>query len=121
MQRAIDFVKENRKILVIAALIVVLVAVIYFVGKSGSGEEQSAAASAQEKSATETKLMSILSAIDGVGNTDVMITETDGVISGVIIVCEGADRIMVRNDILNAVSTALNVDKSIIAVYTMKS
>ena len=48
-----------------------------------------------------------------------MITEEEGVVTGVVIVCEGAHRIMVRNDILNAVSTALNINKNIIAIYSM--
>ena len=48
-----------------------------------------------------------------------MITENEGKILGVVIVCEGADNIMTRSSILNAVSTALNIDKKIIAIYSM--
>ena len=48
-----------------------------------------------------------------------MITENDGQIMGVVIVCEGANNIMTRSNILNAVSTALNIDRKIIAIYSM--
>lgn len=119
MRRVLDFVNENKKIIVVVVLIIILVGTIYFIG--GLGKEESSGVSATtDKSATELKLTSILSAIDGVGATEVMINETNEQITGVIIVCEGADRIMVRNDILNAVSTALNIEKSIIAIYAMK-
>ena len=50
-----------------------------------------------------------------------MINESENGIPGVVIVCVGADNIMTRNDILNAVSTALDVDKKIIAIYSMKN
>lgn len=119
MRRAVDFVKENKKIIIVVVLIIVLIAVVYFIKKS-DGKETVQTVGEVNKSVTEVKLTAVLSSIDGVGATEVMINETDGEITGVIIVCEGADRIMVRNDILNAVSTALSVDKSIIAVYAMK-
>ena len=48
-----------------------------------------------------------------------MITEEEGKIIGVVIVCEGANNLMTRSSILNVVSTALNVDKKIIAIYSM--
>lgn len=121
MRRLLNFVNENKRIIVVVVLILLLVVTIYFINGTGKGEEPSSVSSSAEKSATELKLRGILSSIDGVGSTEVMINQSEEAITGVIIVCEGADRIMIRNDILNAVSTALNVDKSIIAIYAMKS
>lgn len=119
MRRVLDFVNDNKKIIIVVVLIIILVGTIYFINghESGGGT----AATKSTKSSTEIKLTEILSSIDGVGATDVMINQTDDEITGVIIVCEGADRIMTRNDILNAVSTALNIEKSIIAIYSMKA
>lgn len=119
MRRVLDFVNDNKKIIIVVVLIIILVGTIYFMkGMDGGSASVSAPA---EKSETEIKLTSILSYIDGVGETEVMISSTEEGITGVIIVCEGGDRIMVKNDILNAVSTALNIDKSLIAIYSMKS
>ncbi len=109
--------KANKKIIITVVLIIVLVCVVYFINKST--QSSSADVSTQDKSAEELKLCKILSNIDGVGAADVMISKTGEEISGVIVVCEGAKSIMVRSDILNAVSTALGVDKKIIAVYSM--
>ena len=111
---------DNKKIIIVVILIIVLVGTIYFLNKGAESKGvESSAPAAAEKSATEIKLTSILSSIDGVGATDVMINESQSGILGVVIVCEGADNLMVRNDIINAVSTALNIDKKIIAIYSM--
>lgn len=122
MKNLLDYVKSNSKVIVIIALIFVLtVAVVIINGHVGSASTVSVASAASDSGMTDTekKLTTILSSISGVGETEVMINESDNVINGVIIVCKGADNIMTRNDILNAVSTALNIDKKIIAIYAM--
>ena len=118
MRKVIDYVKENKKIIIVVLLIVILIGTVYFINKGKKTSSGSSSASA-EKSDTEVKLTGILRNIEGVGNTDVMITENDGQIMGVVIVCEGANNIMTRSNILNAVSTALNIDRKIIAIYSM--
>lgn len=117
MRKVIDYVKKNKKIIIVVLLIAVLIGTVYLIDKGKSHKSSIAANSS--KSATEIKLTGILSNIDGVGKTDVMITENGGEIVGVVIVCEGADNLMTRSDILNAVSTALNIDKKIIAIYSL--
>ena len=116
MRAIVDWVKNNKKIIVTVALIIILLIILYFINV-GSQTRTAATVYTQEKSATEQKLTGILSNIEGVGTTDVMINESQGTITGVVIVSSGADNIMTRNNILNAVSTALNIDKKIIAIY----
>lgn len=118
MRKVLNFVNDNKKIIVVVILIIVLVGTIYFLNK-GSEKKATSAPAATEKSQTEVKLTSILSSIEGVGTTDVMINESEEGILGVIIVCEGANSLMTRSNIINAVSTALNIDKKIIAIYSM--
>lgn len=115
MNKLMLSLKHNYKIIAAVLLIAALIAAVWFL--NGTEDENSSAETA--KSETEVRLCAILSSIDGVGNTEVMVYENDGEISGVVIVCSGGDSIMVRNDILNAVSTALNIDKKIIAIYAM--
>lgn len=45
--------------------------------------------------------------------------EEDEKIVGVVIVCQGANNLMTRSNILNVVSVALGIDKKIIAIYSM--
>ncbi len=119
MQKTLDWVKENKKIIIAVTIIVIILVILYFINQ-GNQSPTAATVYTQEKSNTEQKLMGILTNMDGVGATDVMINESDGEITGVVIVCQGADSIMTRSNILNAVSTALNIDKKIIAIYSME-
>ncbi|MDE6667193.1 MAG: hypothetical protein K2K38_02455 [Clostridia bacterium] len=119
MRKVLNFVNDNKKIIIVVILIIVLVGTIYFINKAA--DKSTATNASADKSATEVKLTGILSSIDGVGATDVMINEGDKGVLGVVIVCEGANNIMTRNNILNAVSTALNIDKNLIAIYSMNN
>lgn len=120
MRKVLNFVNANKKIIIVVILIIVLVGTIYFINRASAKGAQTSA-NAGDKSATEVKLTGILSSIDGVGATDVMINEGDEGVLGVVIVCEGANNIMIKNDILNAVSTALNINKNLIAIYSMNN
>lgn len=119
MKRATEYLKNNKKIIIVAVLLIILigVAAITFGSKV---KTTSASVAAVDRTSDELKLMNILSGIDGVGKADVMITEEDNKIVGVIVVCEGAQSISARCDIINAVKTAFNVEKSNIAIYAMK-
>ena len=117
MRKVVDYVEKNKKIIIVVMLIAILIGTVYIIDKRKS--DTSTVATGSAKSETEVKLTGILSCIDGVGRTDVMITEEEGKIVGVVIVCDGADNLMTRSNILNAVSTALNIDKKIIAIYSL--
>lgn len=116
MKKLLDAIKANKTLLIILGLVFVLIAIVVIF--YNDGRDQSVSASIG-KSDTEVRLESILSSIEGVGESNVMVTEGENGIEGVVIVCKGADNIMTRNDIINVVSTALNIDKKIIAVYAM--
>lgn len=115
MTKAIEFFKRNKKLLTICICLFALVLIAVAIKLSTSD-----VTSGTSKTQTETKLAAVLERMDGVGEVNVMVTENDdGEILGVVVVCEGADNIMTRNDILNAVSTALNVERNMVAVYAM--
>jgi len=117
MGRTVEYIKRHKGLLIITALLAALIAaaaILY--GGSVSSTQTELTANRSDK---ETKLMRILSEMDGVGRAEVMISEDDGVIQGVVVVCDGADSLMTRSDILNAVSCALKIEKSYIAIYAM--
>jgi len=118
MRKVLNFVNDNKKVIIVVVLIIILVGTIYFLNKA-SPKTSSASKIQTEMSATELKLTKILSCIEGVGDTEVMVNEGKEGVVGVVIVCEGGDNLMTKSDILNAVSTALKIDKKIIAIYSM--
>ncbi len=117
MKKFSEYLKQHKTILIICVLLLVFVlaAVLLFDNKI----KVNSTTTDIIRTDTETKLMRILSEIDGVGNSEVMVTEEGEKIQGVVIVCEGAQNIMVKNDVLNVVTTVLNVEKSNIAIYAM--
>lgn len=118
MKKLLEYLKVNKKIFIIIALLAVLIVLAVFLYGGRSNLLQTSA-DGTAKSENEIKLTRILTEIDGVGKTEVMINEGENGVEGVIIVCEGAYNIMTRNDILNAVTTAFNVNKNNIAIYAM--
>ncbi|MCD7728435.1 MAG: hypothetical protein LUI60_00790 [Clostridia bacterium] len=108
-----DYIREKKKLILIILLVLLLAVTVYLF--FGDTEEQSAVTQTE----TEAKIAAVLSVMDGVGDVEVVITEAEGAVTGVVVVCEGADSILVRNNILNAVSTALNINKNLIAIYSM--
>ncbi len=69
---------------------------------------------------TEQRLETILSEISGAGKTKVYVhTDDSGTVTGVIVVAEGANSLMVVSDLTAAVSTALGIDRSAIRIYPM--
>lgn len=113
------FVKKvfrSKKLrLVISAIIIALVLIIYS-GVSEKKTEETSAVMDEE----ETRLSKVLSSIEGAGQVEVMIVREDGVVTGVLVVAEGAKDIGVMLKLLDATSTVMGVDKSVVEVYQME-
>ena len=78
--------------------------------KAGSGLEN----------AEETKLAAILESIAGVGDAEVMIGVYENGERGVVIVCEGAERLSVLLDVREAAAAALGIEQKYVKVYLKK-
>lgn len=119
MTKAAEFFNRYKKIIIIAVLLTALIisAVVLF----GNNNDKSLTIGSEtvERTETESKLMRILSEIEGVGKAEVMISESENGVDGVVIVCEGADSLITRSNVINAVKVALNIEKSNIAIYAM--
>ena len=76
----------------------------------------------EENDNLETRLEKILSKIEGVGKTEVLITyrENETKIEGAIVIAEGAENIDVKQKIIQAVETATGLLSHKIQVFEMK-
>ena len=105
---------KNVRIIVIS--IIIATGLIIYSGISTNAQT----AEANYMDDEEIRLASVLESIDGVGAVQVMITRNDGQISGVLVIAEGAENISVMLKLLDATSTVMGVDKSIVEVYQME-
>ena len=71
-------------------------------------------------SETESKVARILKEIDGVGEADVIVCETEEEIVSVVVVCEGANDLRVIMDVREAVSAALGTPEKSIKIFLKK-
>lgn len=121
MKKLIDALKRNKNALIVIVLLLALVLIVIILNTNKSLSVTTSGGTATAKTETELKLERILAGIEGVGEAEVMINQSESGISGVVIVCQGANNIMTRNDVLNAVCTALNIDGNNVAIYAMNN
>lgn len=67
----------------------------------------------------EARMERVLSSVEGAGRVKVMVLESGGEATGVLVVSEGAREAAVRLRLQNAVCTVLNIDNASISVVPM--
>lgn len=116
----IDKIKGIKNFRIILVTLIIAVALIIYstvmTARTTSASKQTSAS----MTADEQRLSSMLSGIEGAGDAKAMITEKNGEIVGVLVIAEGADDPMVRIRLINAVSVALGVDRSVVNVFGYK-
>ncbi len=69
---------------------------------------------------TEKRISRLLQEIEGVGEVEVMICETEEGVQSVVVVCEGANDLQVIMNVREAVSAALGAELKSIKIYVKK-
>ena len=82
--------------------------------------DESAATSVASTSESERKVSRLLEQIEGVGEADVMICETEDGVQSVVVVCEGAKDLQVMMNIREAVAAALGTEEKAVKIYLKK-
>ena len=68
-------------------------------------------------SSTEQRLSYLMSMIDGAGQVDVLVTQGDTGVLGVLIVADGAQELAVRTELMRAAMTALDIPADCVEVF----
>ena len=83
-------------------------------------KDTKSASQALSTTENELKIVRLLENIDGVGDVDVVICETEDEIKSVVVVCEGASDLRVTLNIREAVSAALGTEQNVVKIYLKK-
>ena len=81
---------------------------------SGRGDQE------EVKTDLEIRMERVIEKMEGVRKANVMIVQEQSEITGVLIVCDGAEEIAVRIRVQNAVGTLLDIENSRISVVPME-
>lgn len=111
--------KKIKNIEFILCLFIIAIALLLYSGltKQSKTDTPVSSVTSASQSSDEARLSEILSAIDGAGEVNVMITQMDDKISGVLVVASGAKDLSIRLKLLEATKVALNVNADIVSVY----
>lgn len=107
--------KSIKNVRIIALVFIIALGLIIYSTVSATKEED-VKSTVQTQNEDEARLSSILSNINGAGEVESLITESDGKIVGVLVIAQGADNPLVRLRLVQAVSSALGVDEDIVCV-----
>lgn len=105
-------VKEIKNIKIILLVFIIAVALIIYSSVTTSKDSEAF------MSDEEVKLASILSSVSGAGDVQVMISRDVNEVVGVLVLASGANNPLVRMRLVEATSTALGVDYTLVSVMT---
>ena len=111
--------KDTVTFILIALILAIAVWLVF-----GKGAETTSSVSNSTTSAVsseeEIKLAELLSQIQGVGEVDVMIYQTESGEKSVVVVCDGANNLQVNMDVREAAATALGTTQQAVKIYLKK-
>lgn len=105
-----------KELLLIAALALTLVFAVWKVFYDGDTKNVISVSGSE----TEQKISLLLKEIDGVGEANVMICETEEGVKSVVVVCEGARDLQVVMNVREAVAAALGTEEKAVKIYLKK-
>lgn len=105
-----------KEILLIAALAFTLVFAVWKVFYDGDTKNVLSVTGSE----TEQKISLLLKEIDGVGEANVMICETEDGVKSVVVVCDGARDLQVVMNVREAVAAALGTEEKAVKIYLKK-
>ena len=105
-----------KELLLIAALALTLVFAVWKVFYDGDTKNIISVSGSE----TEQKISLLLKEIDGVGEANVMICETEEGVKSVVVVCEGARDLQVVMNVREAVAAALGTEEKAVKIYLKK-
>ena len=117
IKRRTLFDGKLKEILLLSVLALTL---IFAAWKVFYTDESGGTASVVSGSESERKVSRLLQEINGVGEAEVMICETEEGVQSVVVVCEGAKDLQVVMNVREAVAAALGTEEKAVKIYLKK-
>ena len=114
--------EKLRDALIVCFLAMLLVFAVWKIFYVSPSAKETSLATESDETATdrEKSLAALLSQIEGVGEAEVRICETENTVQSVVVVCDGAKNILVNLNVCEAVSAALGVKAAKVKIYPKK-
>lgn len=106
-----------KEILLLSVLALTLIFAAWKIFAADESEESAIVVSGSE---SERKISRLLQEIDGVGEAEVMICQTEDGVQSVVVVCEGARDLQVVINVREAVAAALGTEEKAVKIYLKK-
>lgn len=118
-ERKTLFQGKRKDWIIFGIIALVLLLAVYFVFQD---KESKSVMTATEYTQTETewKIQRLLEEIDGVGDAEVVVCETEAGVQSVVVVCEGARDLQVIMTIREAVASAVGTQEKSVKIYLKK-
>lgn len=116
--------KSVKNIRIIAVVFIIAIALIIYSTVATFGAQKADEQTADTQSLQndeEARLSAILSTLEGAGEVQTMITKSDGNITGVLIVADGAKNPTTRLRLMRACASALGISEDIICVQSKQN
>lgn len=108
---------RTRDIFFLSVLALIL---IFAAWKTFQTDDKESMQTSAIMSENEAKVSRLLGEIDGVGEANVMICETEEGVQSVVVVCEGAEDLQVIMHVREAVAAALGTEEKAVKIYLKK-
>ena len=115
-KKAFMIKKSTKEVLLTLVVGLVLTVVAFQV----FGEKGDRVSNTTEQTEKERKVSLLLQEIEGVGESNVMICETEEGVESVVVVCDGANDFLVVLKVREAVAAALGTSQSAVKIYLKK-
>mgnify|MGYP006962938577 FL=1 len=111
--------KGVKNIRIIAVVFIIAIALIIYSTVATSTKKKAETQTSVSQSLEndeEARLSAILSNLEGAGDVQTMITKSDGEITGVLVIADGAKNPMIRLRLMQACASALGISEDVICV-----
>lgn len=111
---------NEKKLLTLILMLLCGAALVLLSFRMSENEDAHAQDIAYTEGSVEQRLSRVLSMIQGAGEVEVLVTQSESGVVGVLVVADGAQDLTVRTELMRAAMTALDIPAESVEVFARK-